>query len=256
MRETATREPCELAGGASDTYALRDFSVIIPVWHESERINALVEHVRAVAAGMDVEIIVSDGAPQADTLAALRGADVIAVRSQQGRAVQMNAGAHAASGDVLVFLHADTTLPHGAFAAMRDGLEGLAGTGGAGAFQLGIEGAAGFLYAVQRMANWRNRLTRTPYGDQVQFFRKRYFHMLGGYSDLPIMEDVDIMRRVRQRGDRIALLSLQVQTSARRWYSEGMVFCSLRNLCLRTLYALGVSAQTLSRWYLAHKRKS
>jgi rSAM/selenodomain-associated transferase 2 len=235
------------------------FSVIIPVWHEAARINDLVAHVRERADGRNVEILVSDGAPQADTLAALADSDVIRVRAPQGRAVQMNAGAHAASGDILLFLHADTTLPEDAFAAMEHGLNRLGDSGkrgGAGAFRLGIDGAFGLLYLVEKLADLRNRLTRTPYGDQAQFFRSSYFRLLGGYSAIPIMEDVDIMRRIRQRGDSIALLPLRVRTSARRWHAEGVVYCSLRNVCLRTLYALGVPAQTLSRWYLAYKGKS
>ncbi|MFV0348138.1 MAG: glycosyltransferase [Halodesulfovibrio sp.] len=259
------------------------FSVIIPVWHEAARINDLVAHVRERAGGRRVEIIVSDGAPQADTLAALADEQVIRVRAPQGRALQMNAGSHAASGDILLFLHADTTLPEDAFAAMEQGLRDIGKTGGnavsnvcgkagdsigdgaregnrhqvgAGAFRLGIDGARGLLYLVEMLADLRNRLTRTPYGDQAQFFRTSYFRLLGGYSAIPLMEDVDIMRRIRQRGDSIALLPLRVRTSARRWHAEGVVYCSLRNVCLRTLYALGVPAQTLSRWYLAYKGKS
>ncbi len=231
-------------------------SVIIPVWHEADGINALVSHVRRVALPDAVEVIVSDGAPQADTLRALEDAAVVRVRAPQGRALQMNAGAHAASGEVLVFLHADTVLPEGAFASIRAGLNGLDGRGGAGAFRLGIEGGGAFLYVVEKVANLRNRLTRTPYGDQVQFFRAAYFRLLGGYSAIPLMEDVDIMRRIRQRGDSLALLPQRVRTSARRWHAEGPMRCSLRNSCLRLLYALGVPAQTLSRWYLAYTRKS
>ncbi|UZP65917.1 TIGR04283 family arsenosugar biosynthesis glycosyltransferase [Desulfovibrio mangrovi] len=235
---------------------LSRISVIIPVWHEAARINELIAHVRHAGRDEQLEIIVSDGAPQRDTLAAIKDTEVIRVRAPQGRAVQMNAGAHTASGDILVFLHADTALPPDAFAAMRQGLEILGEKGGAGAFRLGIEGARGFLYAVERLSNWRNRLTRTPYGDQVQFFKTSYYRLLGGYSAIPIMEDVDIMRRIRQRGDVLALLPQKVRTSARRWQAEGVLYCSLRNVCLRTLYALGVPAQTLSRWYLAYKGKS
>lgn len=242
---------CSLGSGEQP-----EFSVIIPVWHEAEGINGLVAHVREAACGERVEIVVCDGAPQADTLAVLRDGAVVRVCAPQGRAVQMNAGAHAASGRILLFLHADTRLPPGAFAAMRQGLLQLesTGKGGAGAFMLGIEGARGFLYAVQVGANLRNRWTRTPYGDQAQFFRATYFRLLGGYSALPLMEDVDMMRRIRDRGDDIALLPLSVSTSARRWRAEGAVYCSLRNVCLRLLYALGVPARTLSRWYLASKR--
>ncbi|KAF5030253.1 hypothetical protein DSECCO2_640040 [anaerobic digester metagenome] len=109
---------------------------------------------------------------------------------------------------------------------------------------------------VEALANLRNRLSRTPYGDQAQFFRVGVFRAMGGYPDLPLMEDVEIMRRLRRAGLPLALLALPAVTSARRWRDEGAVRCTLRNVCLRLLYALGVPAQILARWYRARKGAS
>jgi len=233
-------------------------SVIIPVWHEAAGINDRIAHVfaRAAEAACSVEVIVADGDPEASTLAAIERSDVVKIRSAQGRAVQMNTGAAAASGDILLFLHADTVLPVGAFSRIRKALsQEENGTRGAkaGAFTLSIASDNWFLYLVTTLSNWRNKLTRTPYGDQAQFFIRSYFEELSGYAPLPIMEDVEIMRRIRKRNEPVAVIDAPVSTSARRWESEGMYRCTLRNVLLRFLYGAGVSAQTLSHWYRAMK---
>ncbi|MDR3042783.1 MAG: glycosyltransferase family 2 protein [Desulfovibrio sp.] len=311
-------------------------SVVVPVLHEAQRMADLARHVRALAGELPrgaVELVVADGALEGDTLAALKmamgrdawraatgldatglgasglgacglaaeefsgtGLLVRAVAAPRGRARQMNAGAAVARGQVLLFLHADTRLPDGAFPAVlralgvspyaaggegvnaaapvlaacggRGGLAtGSAGpcVPGAGAFSLAIDAPGAWFRLVEALANLRNRLTRTPYGDQAQFFRAGLFRAMGGYPDLPLMEDVEIMRRLRRLRRRhrlhcpdqpLALLALRAVTSARRWHDEGAVRCTLRNVCLRLLYALGVPAQILARWYRARKGAS
>ncbi|MCG8533016.1 MAG: TIGR04283 family arsenosugar biosynthesis glycosyltransferase [Desulfovibrionales bacterium] len=230
------------------------FSVIIPVWFEASHIARQIEHVftRAAESDADVEIIVADGDPQQSTLAVIQDTRVIPVAAPQGRAVQMNAGAQAASKDILVFLHADTTLPPRAFALIADAFQSH-GSAKAGAFALRIASSSPFLYGIAKLANWRNSLTRTPYGDQAQFFYRTYFEALGGFEPIPIMEDVAIMRLIRKRGDGLAMVETPVVTSARRWAAEGIFRCTLRNLVLRFLYGAGVSAHTLSNWYRAMK---
>lgn len=235
-------------------------SVIIPVWYESAGINERIAHVlqRALEAEflLSVEIIVADGDPTANTIAAVEYDNVICVATSQGRALQMNAGAAHATGDILVFLHADTVLPAGAFDFIHRALQqtGNSARGAkAGAFSLSIASDNWFLYLVSALGNWRNRLTRTPYGDQAQFFLRTYFEDLSGYAPIPLMEDVEIMRRIRQRGESIVVIDAPVSTSARRWETEGMYRCTLRNVLLRLLYGAGFSAQTLSHWYRAMK---
>lgn len=230
-------------------YGMPDISVIIPVWHETARISQTITHVRAIAAQSfhDVEIIVVDGALENDTCNAIVDPTVIKVTSAQGRARQMNAGAHIATGKFLIFLHADTRLPDYAFALLTHALFHH----NAGAFSLAITEARGILQIVEWGANWRNRLTKTPYGDQALFFRAQYFKNLQGYAEIPIMEDVEIMRRIRQDNVPIVIIPFPATTSARRWRDEGILRCSLRNIFLRALYAAGVSPYTLQRWYKA-----
>lgn len=231
-------------------------SVIVPVLHESASVAELVGHVRETArrggVAERVEVIVVDGAPEADTLAALPAAGCIGLKASPGRARQMNAGATAARYGTLLFLHADTRLPDDAFMLLRSA---RADGARAGAFRLGLDAPGVWFRLIERLACWRNRLVRTPYGDQAHFFEARLFRSMGGYPDQPLMEDVEMMRRLRKTGERVVVLSGKVCTSARRWHTEGVVRCSLRNLCLRVAYACGVPANTLSRWYRVHEEQ-
>ncbi|MBU1003955.1 MAG: TIGR04283 family arsenosugar biosynthesis glycosyltransferase [Proteobacteria bacterium] len=221
-------------------------SVIIPVLHEALGINALVEHVRDLPAPGPVEVLVVDGAPEADTLAALT-VDARALSSPPGRARQMNAGAMRATGQSLLFLHADTRLPEHALLLLD---EALGHKAVAGAFALGFPQDCGpGLRFIAAAANVRTRLTRVPYGDQAQFFRRDYFLHRGGYAEIPLMEDLELMQRIQRRGDRIALLREAVSTSPRRWQQEGILRCTARNLFIRTLYHFGASPERLARFY-------
>ncbi|WP_147822144.1 TIGR04283 family arsenosugar biosynthesis glycosyltransferase [Salidesulfovibrio onnuriiensis] len=228
-------------------------SVIVPVWNEQRGINSLVRHVRELARGLDVEILVADGHPDATTLAALDEPAVIRVRAPQGRAVQMNAGAAGATGDILLFLHADTRLPGDAFRKVA----GAVALGfRAGAFDLAIDSGHPWLWLVARVASLRSRLERLPYGDQAHFFDAGYFRELGGYAEIPIMEDVELFRRVRRAGERIRILPDRAVTSARRWEKEGMLQRTLANWWLRLRYALGADPEDLAGRYRPHSENT
>jgi rSAM/selenodomain-associated transferase 2 len=222
-------------------------SLIIPVFCEQTVINETIEAVRRLRGGDTAEIIAVDGQTEGETLAAIRDAAVRKVRSEKGRGVQLNRGAAVASGDVLLFLHADTALPPAAFeriaGAMRD--EGCVG----GAFDLRIDSPKAGFRIIETVANLRSRLTRIPYGDQAIFIRASFFRTLGGFREIPIMEDVDLMRRIKRQGGRIVIFREPVTTSARRWEKEGLVFGTLRNWFLMTLYLCGVAPERLARFY-------
>ncbi len=226
-------------------------SVIIPVYREQARINALLAQVAAIPAPGGLEALVVDGDPERRTLAVLAQGMAVALASGKGRARQMNAGAKAARGEVLLFLHADTRLPPDAFARIRQALAdpGISG----GAFRLRIEPEGGEpglgLRGIAWAANLRTRLTRVPYGDQALFLRRDCFEALGGFADLPLMEDLELMTRLRRSGRKIRLLGACAATSARRWETEGLLRCTGRNLLIRALYHLGVSAERLARLY-------
>lgn len=222
-------------------------SVVIPVLHEAPNINPLIDHLTRLPFSGAVEIVVVDGAPSADTLQAIRAPGVLKVHSGRGRGNQMNAGARMASGGILLFLHADTRLPESGLADIVRAMESAGAVGGA--FRLSIDGRSPCYRIIERTANLRTRITRVPYGDQAIFLRRGYFMHIGGFAPLPIMEDVELMRRIRRTGGRIVLLPDGVKTSARRWEQTGILRNTLRNWLLLILFRTGVSAERLARFY-------
>jgi rSAM/selenodomain-associated transferase 2 len=229
-------------------------SIIIPVYNEAAAINQTLRHLAKSLAGIQPEVIVVDGNPLGNTLASIDphfySKKIILktkISKRSGRAVQMNTGSELAKGNVLLFLHADTILPIQAAGSMLQQLKdpSLA----CGAFSLGIRHHKKAYRLIEFMANHKSKITRLPYGDQAQFFRKDYFESLGGFADIPLMEDVEIMQRVKKRKDRCKILQEKVFTSARRWEKEGILYCTLRNWTLISLYVLGVSPHLLAKYY-------
>jgi len=223
------------------------FSIIVPVLHEAERINDLIGHLRQLDPEKNSEIIVVDGAPEKDTLQAIHDDRITKISTEKGRAGQMNAGAFAAKGDVLIFLHADTELPLSALQKMNGFINRNEYV--AGAFDLGIKSEKLIYRAIAFLASLRSRLNRIPYGDQAIFVRRNYFNMIGGCKDIPLMEDAELMRRMKRSGKKIFIFHDRVMTSPRRWEEEGVIYCILRNWTLQILYFLGVSPHKLVKFY-------
>jgi rSAM/selenodomain-associated transferase 2 len=222
-------------------------SLIIPVLNESDEINFLIEHLYAQEYDNNYEIIVVDGDPKGETIRAIQRKEVVSLISPAGRARQMNRGAAIAKGDILVFLHADTRLPLDAFFQINQALK--EGQYVSGAFDLCIRSDRLIFKMIAYIASLRSRLTRLPYGDQAIFIRKDYFNKIGGYRDVPLMEDVELMRCIKERGDNICILSDCVSTSPRRWEKEGIVYCTIRNWIILSLYFGGVSPDRLAGFY-------
>jgi rSAM/selenodomain-associated transferase 2 len=191
-----------------------------------------------------------DGDPAGGTLRAIPDGDCRKLLSEPGRGRQLNQGSGAATGEVLIFLHADTKLPPDALISIGDALRDPALAGGA--FDLAIDSPRRVFRLIERVASLRTRLTRIPYGDQGIFLRETWFQSLGGYREIPIMEDVDLMRRLKRTGGRVTILPVRVVTSARRWEGDGILYTTLRNWSLVTLFLLGVDAGLLARWYRPH----
>ena len=224
-----------------------DISVIIPVFHEECLINETVDALYGLAFDGRLEIIVADGDPEGSTLKAIRDPRATKICSEKGRGKQANTGARLASGEILLFLHADTELPPDGFNRINEVMreDGCMG----GSFDLGIASDRRCFRLIERAASIRSRVTRMPYGDQAIFMRKDYFLSLGGFRELPLMEDVDLMRRVRQSGGKIHIIRDKVKTSARRWEKEGVLYCTVRNWTLVLLWLAGVSPERLARFY-------
>ena len=220
-------------------------SVVIPTLNEE---LALEKSIIAARGSKDVEIIVSDGGSDDATLSiAERLADKVNF-SPAGRGVQMNRGAAAASGDIFLFLHADTILPSGWDNHVREVLRDERVSGGAFLFSLS-ERSPLFSF-ISFMVNLRSRLLKLPYGDQAIFMKRESFDTLGGFREIPMMEDVEIVKELR-RGGIFKILDSAVVTSSRRWEKEGRLWTTVRNLSLLFLYHLGVSPERLYRFYRA-----
>ena len=223
------------------------FSIIVPVFHERERINQLIEYLNRSDFERNVEIIVVDGSHEKDTLSAIHSEEVIKISSETGRAKQMNAGASVALGEILIFLHADTELPPRALKKIDSLME--QGDHVGGAFDLGIKSDKFIFKVIATLSSLRSRLNRIPFGDQAIFIRREFFKKIGGYKEIPLMEDVELMRRIKKSGNRIWIFYDRVMTSPRRWEKKGVVYCTLRNWTLQTLYFLGISPHKLIHFY-------
>ncbi len=233
--------------GAEGTSVRTMVSIIVPVLHEEVGINSAISRLRALDEGRGSEIIVVDGDPAGGTISAITDAGVRMLSAEKGRARQMNRGAGIARGAVLLFLHADTLLPPDALSLIRDAMSD--GRIVAGAFDLGIDTRRRIFRITEKYVFFRTRLTRVPFGDQAIFIRKDYFDRIGGFREIPLMEDVELMKRIRKEGGRIRIIPVKVRTSPRRYDREGIIYGMIRNLLLQILYGLGVSPERLAKWY-------
>jgi rSAM/selenodomain-associated transferase 2 len=218
-------------------------SVIVPVLDEEKTIATMLDALIALAPH---EIIVVDGGSTDRTAEICQQFDVKVMVSARGRARQMNSGAKAASGDILLFLHADTTLPNSAFDDIRLALGDCRYVGGR--FDVELAGQHWMLKVIGAMINYRSRLSKVSTGDQAIFVRRFVFEQIGGYPDIPLMEDVAFCRMLRHTGE-IACLKSRVMTSARRWEIDGVWRTILRMWALKLLYLAGVSPNRLKQYY-------
>ncbi len=217
-------------------------SVIIPALDEAARIE------RAVASTRDpmvLETIVADGGSSDATAERARAAGARVIVGTRGRAYQMNAAARVATGDVLLFLHADTTLPHGFGQAI---VAVIASGSVGGRFDVQIESARRATAVVAGFMNRRSRLSGIFTGDQAMFVRRAVFEVMGGFAPMPLMEDLEFARRLRRRGH-VAALRQRVRTSGRRWESCGVTRTILRMWTLRAAFYLGFDPHDLARRY-------
>lgn len=223
-------------------------SVVIPALRDSAELAALLDELRADLADARVEAVVVNGDPSDRSMGAvrLRQGRVRWIDSAVGRGRQMNAGAEASSGRWLLFVHADARLDPGWVAVIEDAdrRSDIAG----GAFRLALASSRRLARVIERGVAARTRWLRLPYGDQAFFVRREAFDAVGGYRPLPLMEDVDFVRRLGRVGE-LWFPPVPVRVSARRWERDGWIRRTAANLVLVALYFAGVPVERLARWY-------
>lgn len=226
-------------------------SIIIPVRNEAALLVPLLARLQALTAQgqtlvQKLDLVVVDGGSTDGTPEALANAGFRVIRAASGRAQALNAGANATTGDILVFLHADTSLPEGWDVGVRQALNGSAHVWGR--FDVRISGQSRILAVIARMMNLRSRLTGIATGDQAMFMTRQAYARVGGFPDQPLMEDIELSRRLKTLTPP-ACLTLRVVTSGRRWDARGPFNTILLMWRLRFLYWLGVSPERLALLY-------
>ncbi|MGD9022720.1 MAG: TIGR04283 family arsenosugar biosynthesis glycosyltransferase [Deltaproteobacteria bacterium] len=217
-------------------------SIVIPTLNEAAILSQALKRLEV----QHHEIIVVDGGSKDGTVDIARQYTPLVLISPQGRGLQQDKGARQARGDVIVFLHADTQLPIGYLRLIGRALANPSVV--FGAFRLSIWPKEPALELVSLMANLRSRFLRMPYGDQALFVRRDTYIEVGGFRDWPVMEDVDLVRRLNRVGD-FRLVEIPVRSSARRWKRENLVYTTLRNWSLICRYFMGASPHALARHY-------
>jgi uncharacterized protein len=218
-------------------------SVIIPTLNEASKLPRTLE---SLGQHENTEITVVDGGSDDRSREVARHFGAVVLESRRGRALQMNHGASVSSGDVFLFLHADTFLPEAWTETIREALAdpGVCG----GAFSFMVERNSFGLRMIERLANFRARRFSLPYGDQGIFVRSCVFKEMGGFPDLPIMEDFEFMRLLRKRGT-IRILPDPAVTSGRRWERLGVLRTTAINQAVIVGYYMGVAPEKLARFY-------
>ncbi len=220
-------------------------SIIIPALDEATGIAATLAAL-APFRERGSEVIVVDGGSRDETVERARALADRVLSAPRGRASQMNAGAAVAAGDVLLFLHADTTLPDEADGLL---LYGIADTGRAwGYFDIAIEGRNPLLRVVSSLMNWRSQITGIATGDQAMFVTREAFVQAGGFPDIPLMEDIALSKALKRIGLPLCL-AVHVRTSGRRWIENGAVRTILQMWRLRFDYWRGAEPAALARRY-------
>lgn len=219
-------------------------SIIVPVLNEAGGISTTLQALAPLRA-RGHELIVADGGSADGTPERCTGLADAVIATPRGRARQMNAGAAQARGELLLFLHADTQLPPGAEAALARTVQAGADWG---RFDVQIDGRSAMLPIVATLMNARSRLSGIATGDQAIFVRRTVFESIGGFPDQPLMEDIELSRRLRARS-RPACLRERVVTSGRRWDSRGAWRTIVLMWTLRLRYWLGASPEALARAY-------
>ena len=224
-----------------------DLSIVIATFNAAQSIGATLVALTEASAALRTEIAIADGGSTDATVAIAEGAGAIVLPGTKGRGRQLSAGAKAARGRWLLFLHADTVLePFWSTTAITF-MNVRSNLLRAGYFKLALDDPSPAARRIERLANWRSRALGLPYGDQGLLMSRTLLDSLGGFSDMPLMEDVDMVRRIGKA--KLVELPATATTSAARYKRDGYTLRPLRNLSLLSLYFLGIPPRQLAKFY-------
>ena len=225
--------------------SLLKVSIIVPTLNEAQGLTEILSQIQQL---FPYELVVSDGGSRDGTLKIAEEFTEYVVKGSAGRALQMNAGARVANGDIFLFLHADSRIEPASYEKMLHSLGSSKKIGGA--FSLCIDSDKWSLRLIARLANLRSKYFGMAYGDQAFFVKNSTFQQMNGFAEIPICEDIDFFKRLRKLGP-VILLKEKAFTSPRRWMQEGIWFTTLRNILIATLFELGFPPRILTKWYQA-----
>lgn len=248
----ASEPPSRVAAAVTETSAVKaaqaiDLSVIIPTLNAGARLSETIGALDEARDTLAIETIVVDGGSKDDTVERAEKLDARVVDAVRGRGVQLSAGAKEASGRWLLFLHADTTLEPFWSTTVTSFMRGRGNNLKAAYFTFALDDASNAARRIEVLANWRARNLGLPYGDQGLLMSRALYDSLVGYLDIPIMEDVDIVRRIGKKN--LVELPATATTSAARYRRDGYLLRPIRNLSLLSLYFMGVSPRKLAKLY-------
>lgn len=224
-----------------------EISVIVPTFNAAQTLASTLDALAPQRAGLIREVVISDGGSDDETLKIAKRYDCKVVRASKGRGTQLRHGASFASGDWLLFLHADTRMTDNwadvvsEFAAWPNAIRS------AGAFRFRLDDERTSARLLEIVVAMRSRLFALPYGDQGLFISRQLYDEVGGFSEFPLMEDVDIIRRIGRR--RLTMLPADAVTNAERYRRGGYLRRSIRNLFCLGLYFLGVAPAKIAKLY-------
>lgn len=222
-------------------------SVVIPTLNAGDVLKPLLNSIARVRASLPCEMIVVDGGSSDNTYFVASQGEAIFVEAQRGRGRQLSAGAESAAGDWLLFLHADTSLEVNWVSVVLDFIAEPANQERAGYFRLALDDGSRAARILERIVAWRSRFFGLPYGDQGLLISRELYDKLGGYKRVPLMEDVDMVRRIGPR--RLVPLAATAMTSAAKYRRDGYVLRPICNLLLLGLYRFGVPSRFLYSIY-------
>jgi rSAM/selenodomain-associated transferase 2 len=218
-------------------------SIVVPTLNEAEEIAGLVDRLRVCFPG--VEIIIADGGSEDGTPETVRDLARV-VSSEKGRAYQMNAGARAAAGEILWFLHADCWPSEQSVDLIVEALEDPAVVGGG--FRWGLSGSKWYYGICTSLAHVKNKIRRNLFGDMGIFVRRAVFEELNGYAEIPICEEVEFNKRLKKKG-KVTLLDEVLLSSDRKLLGEGPIRAFIKNDIIKLAFSIGVSPETLKKYY-------